>query len=177
VNVTAGVSVGGIPKDPDCEHNWVKGQSKTPQEHMVFLNNLAARLGRKKSPEKQSNARSTAFEAKAIQANLVKMGIHTVNVKFQCSKCKEDGEVDGWGKDRIAEAKSENIKQANKEDREQSARLRSIQKQLFPGSPLRPLAKLDADPTLTVDPDDPTKSFKGRYEEIWTRRGFDVEWV
>ena len=177
VNVKAGVSVGGIPKDPNCEHHWVQGKDTPIPQRIASLNNLAARLGRKKSPAKLSNARSTAFEAKAIQANLAKMGIHAVNVKFKCSKCNQDGEVDCWGKDRVAEAKSEKLQQAIDADREQTKRLLSLQKQLFPGSSLRPLAKLDSDPSLTRDPEDPTKSLKERYEQIWTRRGLDVEWV
>ena len=108
--------------------------------------------------------RGSAFEAKAIADNKVKLPVESCGKVYICTVCGKEQEVDVVGGNRVAEAKSRNAKQVRKRS-DQCKRLKGIQAQCLDPQKA-PLAKLDG------NLEDAAESAK-----IYERRGFAIELI
>ncbi len=124
-------------------HNWVEVERKAPDETKSLLDSMVSDLQSK--PSKAEVMRGWVFEKMALAENQKIKDVEASSVKYRCSKCGDEQEIDILFKDgQIGESKSRNFK-GIKSTKDQLARIADIQRQLNQKNKtnLQPLAKLD----------------------------------
>jgi hypothetical protein len=154
--VGEGVAVGVVAAAAGpCDHAWEETESKSPEEGKKANSETAAKVKVSDPP----SAKGYEFENHCIDANMEKLKISKVSVRYKCSKCAQTQEVDIVGENQIAECKNK-----KKADLKQAERLRDIQTKTKGGG--KPLAKINK-----------SHEKAGSLEKTYGKNGFATEMV